>query len=221
MPFDKGYYAEFKVKDFSEFWLNNGGLANDQTLPVQLIRFTARKKNNTEVLTEWVTASEFNVNRYEIEVARGNAGYQRNQFVKIGEISSRGNSVQQQLYNFTDDENNKMGVRFYRLKIINTDGSFLYSAVRPVVFNEEISWQVYPNPSDGIFNLVYQVSDGEMMTVKVYGVNGKTVKQYHLLANGFVQKLPVDLQGPGFAPGLYLVEAVAGEKKQLFKLIKQ
>ena len=25
IPFDKGYYTEFKVKDFSEFWLNNGG----------------------------------------------------------------------------------------------------------------------------------------------------------------------------------------------------
>ena len=26
IPFDKGYYVEFKTKDFSEFWLNNGGL---------------------------------------------------------------------------------------------------------------------------------------------------------------------------------------------------
>ena len=25
VPFQKGYYIEFKVKDFSEFWLNNGG----------------------------------------------------------------------------------------------------------------------------------------------------------------------------------------------------
>jgi hypothetical protein len=25
VPFDKGYYAEFKVKDFCELWLNNGG----------------------------------------------------------------------------------------------------------------------------------------------------------------------------------------------------
>ncbi|MDB5192467.1 MAG: family serine peptidase, partial [Segetibacter sp.] len=30
VPYDKGYYAEFKVKDFSEFWLNNGG-ANANT----------------------------------------------------------------------------------------------------------------------------------------------------------------------------------------------
>jgi hypothetical protein len=45
VPFDKGYYAEFKVKEFSEFWLNDGGFDNNHTLPLHLISFTARKKN--------------------------------------------------------------------------------------------------------------------------------------------------------------------------------
>src|ERR1044071_7395873 len=58
VPFDKGYYAEFKVKNFSEFWLNNGGLSGNQSLPVKLISFTAKKTSGTNVLTEWVTASE-------------------------------------------------------------------------------------------------------------------------------------------------------------------
>ena len=62
VPFDKGYYAEFKVKDFSEFWLNNGGFDKNQPLPVQLISFSARKKSGKDVLAEWTTASEFNVN---------------------------------------------------------------------------------------------------------------------------------------------------------------
>ncbi len=221
VPFDKGYYVEFKVKDFSEFWLNNGGFTNDQSLPVQLVSFTARKDNDHDVLTEWVVASEYNVNRYEVELARGNEGYQRNQFVKIGEVFSRGNSTQQQLYNFTDYEDNKAGVRFYRLKIVDNDGSFRYSAVRPVVFNDELTWQIYPNPSKGNFNLVFQVNDGELITVKVYGINGKLVRQYHRKANGFVEKLAIDLEGPGFASGLYMVEAVAGEKKQQFKVIKE
>lgn len=221
VPFDKGYYAEFKVKDFSEFWLNNGGFDHNQPLPVQLISFIATKKNNKDVLAEWITASEYNVNRFEVEVARGNVEYQQNHFTKIGNVSSLGNSVQQKQYNFTDAENNKSGVRYYRLKIVDNDGSFSYSAIRPVVFNEEVSWQVYPNPSAGIFNLAYQVNDGEIITVKVYDVNGKTVQQYHSLGNGFVQKLSIDLHESKFTSGLYLVEASAGGKKQLFKLVRQ
>ena len=221
VPFDKGYYAEFKVKDFSEFWLNNGGFGNNQALPVQLINFTAKKKNTKDVLAEWATASESNVNRFEIEAAKGNAGYQQNQFVKLGEVRSQGNSVQEQRYSFTDIEFGKIGVRYYRLKIIDNDGHFTYSPIRPVVFDEEIKWQVYPNPSSGIFNFSFQANTGEMINIKLYDLTGKTVQQYQLQADGFVQKLNIDLRDSKFASSLYLLEATIGGKEQSFRLIKQ
>lgn len=221
VPFDKGYYAEFKVKDFSEFWLNNGGFNNNTPLPVDLVRFTARKINGKDVLAEWATASEFNVSHFEIEMAKGNAAYQQNQFVKIGEVASNGNSTTEQQYSFTDIENNKSGIRYYRLKIIDNDGSFKYSAIRPVVFNEEISWQVSPNPSSGIFKLTFQAADNEPITVKVYDVTGKTVKQYQLNSNGFVQQLIIDLSERQYAAGLYLLNASMRNKEETFKLIRQ
>ncbi len=221
VPFDKGYYAEYKVKNFSEFWLSNGGFNNNTPLPVQLISFTARKVNGKDVLAAWATSSEYNVNRFELELAKGNSAYRQDQFVKIGEISSHGNSTTEQQYSFTDVENNKSGVRYYRLKIIDNDGSFKYSAIRPVVFNEEISWQVFPNPSPGIFNLTCQADEGETMTVKLYDVTGRTVKQFNVTASGFEQKLRIDLQEPGFGDGLYLLDVKAGDRKQSFKLIRQ
>ena len=221
VPFDKGYYAEFNVKNFSEFWLNNGGFDKNQPLPVQLINFTARKKNGRDVVAEWTTASEYNVNRFEVELAKGNDAYMQNQFIKIGEMMSRGNSASEQHYSFTDMENNKSGVRYYRLKIIDNDGNFNYSAIRPVVFNTEISWQVFPNPSSGIFNLTFQSADGEATTVKLYDVTGKMVKEYHVTANGFVQKLIIDLHEPVFANGLYLLDVTAGNRKQSFRLVRQ
>jgi putative heme degradation protein len=118
-------------------------------------------------------------------------------------------------------ENNKSGVRYYRLKIIDNDGHFNYSAIRPVVFNEEISWQVFPNPSSGIFNLTYQAADGEAITVKLYDVTGKTVKQFNVTANGFVQKLNIDLHETVYANGLYLLDVKAGDRRQSFRLVKQ
>ena len=220
VPFDKGYYAEFKVKDFSEFWLNNGGFNNNTSLPVQLISFTARKSDK-DVIAEWKTASEINVARFEIEVAKGNQEFQQNHFNRIGEVNSQGNSSSEQRYNFTDMEDHKAGVRYYRLKIIDRDGGFSYSAVRPVVFNDEIAWQVYPNPSPGVFNIVYQANLGESVTMKLYDVNGKLVHQLTLPANGFVEKQNLDLQSPKYASGLYLLEVKAGDKKESFRLIKQ
>lgn len=221
VPFDKGYYAEFKVKEFSEFWLSTGGSITTTPLPLQLLSFTARRKNNNDVLTEWKTASEFDVNRFEVEVAKGNTGYQQNQFVKIGEVVSQGTSTQEQYYNFTDSETGKTGVRYYRLKIIENNGRSRYSASRPLVFDEEIKWHLFPNPSTGIFNLSFQAADGERVSAKVYDLKGSIVRDYRIPANGFVQKLSIDLQESRYAAGLYLLEATVAGNKQSFRLIKQ
>jgi len=224
VPFDKGYYAEFKVKDFSEFWLNNGGPNNNMTLPVELVSFTATKQSNLDVLTEWVVASEYNTDKYEVQVAKGNEDYRTNRFITLGTIGSTGNSTTTKTYQFTDVENNKSGVRYYRLKITDHDGRITYSGIRPVVFNEEVKWQIYPNPSSGIFNLVYQASDGETVGLKVYDINGRQVKQSIYTANGFVQKAEINLAGNHFVPGMYMVEVTTGKnggQKHIFRLLKQ
>jgi hypothetical protein len=136
-------------------------------------------------------------------------------------VSSRGNSTQQQRYSFTDTENNKSGVRYYRLKMIDKDGGYSYSAIRPVLFNNDIQWQVYPNPSPGFFNLVYQLQQGEVLNVKIFDGTGRVVQQHKVLANGFMQKLNIDMQKQYFPAGLYLMEAISGNRKQVFHLMKQ
>jgi hypothetical protein len=135
-------------------------------------------------------------------------------------VYGRNNSSEQQ-YDFDDIEKNKSGVRYYRLKVINKDDSYTFSVIRPVVFNGSIDWQVYPNPSAGIFNFIYQLNEGEKMIVKIYDVNGKMVKVFTPPVNGFVQKLSIDISSSRYAAGLYLLEAACGEKKQLFRVIKQ
>jgi hypothetical protein len=219
VPFDKGYYAEFKVKDFSEFWLNNGGLTGLIPLPLKLISFEAYKQANDDVLVEWKVDDETNMDRYEIEVARGSKDYQSNNFARIGQLAARNSSASED-YTFTDAESNKSGVRYYRLKIISSDGSFHYSEIRPVVFNSEVTWQIYPNPSNGIFNLLFQEAPGEVITVKVYNVKGQVVKQIQTAATGFAQKIIVDLQRNQYASGMYMI-TVQGTDSRSFKVVKQ
>lgn len=221
VPFDRGYYAEFKVRNFSEFWLNNGGFDNNHPLPVELLSFTATKTaDRRNVVANWRTATEINTSHFDIEVARGNDEYRQNRFVKIGEVASHGNSTTEQQYSFTDIENNKSGVRYYRLKIVDLDGSFTYSAIRPVVFSDDVTWQVYPNPSAGLFNFVYQLNEGERMNVRVYDAAGKVVFQQGITANGFLQKMTIDMSASVFASGLYLIEAEGAGKKETFRVIK-
>jgi hypothetical protein len=221
IPFDKGYYVEFKTKDFSEFWLNNGGIDKQSPLPLELVSFTAKKKGSKDVIAEWKTASEQNVSYFEIEVAKGNTDYQSGRFVKLGKVMSPGNSNSERSYSFTDVEVGKSGIRYYRLKIVDNDNTFVYSPVRPVIFNDEIQWQVYPNPSNGVYNFVYQLDQGQSANIKVYDASSRIVKRMNITGNGFVQKTQVDLKAAKFAPGVYLLLAEVADKKYSIRLIKR
>lgn len=216
VPFDNGYYAEFKVKNFSEFWLNNGGLDHNTPLPVQLISFNATKKPFNNVLIDWTTAQETDIDHYEIEVAKGNTSFQTGYFIKIGEVNAWGNTTSMRSYQFTDAEANKSGVRYYRLKIVDNNGQISYSAIRPVVFSNEIKWQVYPNPTTGKFTFSYQAQAGEMVDIKIYDVTGRLIQQQQSVATGFVQNKDLQLT----VTGLYLMEVKAGETKQSFRIVR-
>jgi hypothetical protein len=221
IPFDKGYYVQFKTKDFSEFWLNSGSLDKQTALSGMITSFTAQKKNNNDVLLEWKTFAEQNIDHFEIEVAKGDINFQNNNFEKIGQLVSPGNSNSERSYNFTDNEAGKLAIRYYRLKIVNKDNTFIYSSVRPVVFNDDIQWQVYPNPSNGEYKFLYYLEQNENINVKVYDANGRLVKEIKLIGNGYLEQTIIDLRSVKFPPGIYFLSAQAGEKKFSIKLIKQ
>lgn len=218
VPFQKGYYAEFKVKDFSEFWLNNGGLDGLTSLPVELVSFTAQKGSGEEVLLKWSTAGETNASHYEVEVAKGEADLQAGRFTRIGQVQAAGNTTALTHYSYTDEEPGKTATRFYRLKIVDSDGSFAYSPVRSVVFNSTTRLQVYPNPSTGVFNLAYQLNTHERLDAVLYDVKGRVIKTYS--QPGSAHLLTIDLSPSTFAPGVYLLQTEVNGKREFFKLHK-
>lgn len=222
VPFDKGYYAEFKVKNFSEFWLNNGGADNLHPLPVQLSGFTADKINNgQDGWLRWKTAGEWNVARFDVEMARSTMELAQNRFTVIGQVAAAGNSTTDQSYQFTDREPGKSGVRYYRLHIVDRDGSSSYSEIRPLVFSGSVQWDVYPNPSRGQFNIVFQLNTTETLQLRVLDASGRTVWSNSVAGSGFLQKQLIDLSGGVYASGLYLLEATSEGKSQTFRLLKQ
>ncbi len=214
VPFDKGYYAEFKVIQFSEFWLNNGWFTGTSPLPLKLLDFTTQR-NGEAVDVRWKTSSEEDVSRFEIEVSRDNPG---GPFNKIGEVASQGNNTAIQHYLFSDMEPGKSGTRYYRLKVIDLDGSFFYSPVRSVLFDDVKLWQVFPNPSQGRFSLTFRLNQAEIIKARVLDAKGSLVKEYHKTGDGLLQKLEIDLGMS--ANGVYLLQVEAGGKSYQFKLFK-
>jgi hypothetical protein len=207
------------VKEFSEFWLNNGTPDKSTALPVKLFNFAVQKTGSNNVTVNWTVGSENNVARFEIEVARGEADLQNNNFQKIGEVVSRGNSTAQQQYSFIDEEEFKTGARYYRIKTVNQDGSFVYSIIRSVVFDAITIWQLMPNPSTGKFYFIYQANNNELLNAQITDAIGKQIKAYAVKGNGFVQKLTIDLTN--HPAGIYFLRIHLNNKEQIFKLYKK
>jgi len=221
VPYLNGYYSEFKVSGFSEFWLNHGGPGNVHPLRNELLQFTAQKVTTNNVLLQWTMANENNIVRYEVEVARGNTDLQNGVYSKIGQVNSAGNSNTSVQYSFTDGEAGKSGTRYYRLKIIYSDGGYTYSGVRPVLFPDGIIVQVYPNPTTGIFNIIYQLEQGQQVYLSVMDATGRLLKEINTIADGFLQKQVFDFSSGIYPAGIYLFRISAGDLSQVFKVVKQ
>ncbi len=116
----------------------------DNALPVELTSFTANLLDNCVILT-WQTATE--VNNYGFQVERQKAEVKSN-WGLLGFVEGSGNSNSPKEYSF-NDMNVTSGKYFYRLKQIDTDGSFTYSKTVEVNINTPAKFELfqnYPNP---------------------------------------------------------------------------
>ncbi|MCO5248596.1 MAG: right-handed parallel beta-helix repeat-containing protein [Chitinophagales bacterium] len=135
-------YVEFQVSSFS-----TGTMAikmDDATLPLDLLSFTASVSDD-KVLLQWQTVNEVNVSHFEIESSPDAVVWN-----KIAHQNAL-NGIDQKYTVW--DENPRHGVNYYRLKMIDLDGSFKYSKIVSVSLNaqSQIQYIIYPNPNKGLF----------------------------------------------------------------------
>ncbi len=130
-------------------------------VPLTLTDFTASLKDCKPVL-KWTTEAEINTDRFEIERSNGSNA---TDWKAIGTLTANGNSSSKINYAFTDDDANLTSEKvFYRLKMIDKNGSFTYSKTLPVLRNcKTANISVYPNP----------VQDGKLY-ISLAGTIGNT-----------------------------------------------
>lgn len=132
---------ELSIPSFSTFRFHTkGGIGSP--LPVELVSFSGYHDNNVNFLN-WNTASELNTDRFEIEKAT-----QPQQWINIGSVQAAGNSNIPRTYTFSDIHP-AIGDNYYRLKMMDLDGSFKYSNVINIPVSEVPNngfISIFPNP---------------------------------------------------------------------------
>lgn len=122
------------------------GLADP--LPIELLSFEAKKDGRASLL-QWETVTE--LNSFGFEVQRSMDGLR---WEKIDWLSAQGISHSLQSYS-TKDWHPATGDNYYRLKMIDEDGSYEYSAVSVVNFEQEIDVVLFPNPAKDQVSFTY------------------------------------------------------------------
>lgn len=164
--------VEFVVDDFSTFYIHPV-LFPFAALPVELISFTGWNDGAVNQL-QWKTASESNTLKFVVEKSKDGIN-----FSYIGEKPAAGNSNQLLTYNFTDAQP-FIGNNYYRLKIIDNDGSFAYSNIVNIVLKTPLTNQivsVYPNPTNGILTVEVESITDFTTNVMIYNILGEVVNQ--------------------------------------------
>jgi hypothetical protein len=93
-------------------------------LPVKFLGFSLTRQNN-DVWVQWSTSEEHNADLYQVE--RSTDGLTWNM---IGSVKAAGNSTDINQYSFTDKNITKL--TYYRIKEIDLDGRFSYTAVQSI-----------------------------------------------------------------------------------------
>ncbi|HEY4205701.1 MAG TPA: T9SS type A sorting domain-containing protein, partial [Puia sp.] len=200
IPYDNGYYAEYAVNGFSEFWISNGIPGAGQSQGPILLSFTATLSGERGLL-QWTTGGEVNTSRYIIEKSTDGVKYSPLDSV----AALNGDTVNN--YHYADN-GLFQGINFYRLKIVNTGGRYNYSYIRTIELETAGGpiIHVYPNPFHT--GELHVTSSALCRSIGLADASGRIILQ--IPASGNAQTLT---PGP-LAKGVYfiIIDTEAGRK---------
>jgi hypothetical protein len=162
------------VTSFSDFGIGFTGAP----LPVQLTSFDATVIPQRRVLLNWVTASELNSDYFEVQRSIDAVSFET-----IGKVASAGFSISELNYLLTD-ENPYSGISYYRLKQVDTDGRFTFSAIRKVDITDGLDKKVqaYPNPV-GETLYIEGINNDALTQIVISDISGRVLisqSDYHV-----------------------------------------
>jgi hypothetical protein len=213
-------YVEYQnLLSFSGGTGATGNGDDDSPLPIELVSFTGY--HNADKYTNnlnWVTATEINSSRFVVEKSLDGASFEY-----LGEKAGAGNSTTTLNYDFVDTKP-ALGDNYYRLKMIDKDGTFEYSKIINVNVGVGTAGSqilgIYPNPTHGMLNIRFLSGEKEKFTMRVMNTTGQVVREntFDFAAGiNFIEMNTFD-----FADGLYILQFV-GENGGRFdgKFVKE
>ncbi len=174
----------------------NGNLCGI-VLPATMVSFKGNK-DGARVLLDWVTVDEQRLSHYEVE-----RSYDGVTFSKIAEVTAK----DQQRNNYTfPDEKPVFGNNYYRLKVMDDDGKYVYSNTVVVKFDQKNMGLVTiaPNPAQQQVNIRLTGFEKGEYTLRLFNTAGILFETRKINLREH-QQTEVMNRNRNIVPGVYMV----------------
>jgi len=172
-------------------------------------------KKSSDAHLKWETAAE--VNNYGFEIERC---IDKEKWEKIGFVEGHGNSNSPKQYSFVDANYQGEHQFQYRLKQIDTDGTFEYSEILEVEIDavEFVLYQNYPNPFNPKTKIGFSTLEKGEVKLSIHNILGVELK---VLVNAEKEAgyHSVEFDASDLSSGVYLYQLNAGKFIETKKLI--
>jgi SdrD B-like domain len=166
---------------------NDFGITQVTALPVTLVSFTGKATDEVVNLT-WKTSNEQNFNHFEVERSSDSK-----EFGSIGTVEANTSNI----YSL-QDRNPMSGINYYRLRMVDNDGSYTHSKVISVNFNKNESFVTVENPAvNGEFMVMTDLVNPTFNLLSTIGSNIET-KVVSVDKNKFMVRVPNYISGTYF-----------------------
>jgi hypothetical protein len=186
-----------------------------QVLPLLLLHFNG-VLNDDAVNLQWKTEQEINFSHYNIQ-----RSFDGINFTSIEKINGKGSSgINDYRWSDNDLKNQRVKKVFYRLQLMDKDGSFTYSKILRFDLNETTSsLTTFPNPAVHSLNLSFNQDKAGKVIFNITDMKGTIVKRQ--TENITAGRASIIIDVSKLAPAAYLLSVINTEGTALQKFIKQ
>ena len=180
-------------------------------LPVEYAYVTAERAGTMSRI-QWGTASEVNNDYFEVQ-----RSFDGTEFEALGRVTAQGDAG---TYSYLDPAP-RSGSNFYRLRQVDVDGSFNYSRVVEVNFDDQqvAVVDIFPNPVPNNAGLTARpaLPRGEAATVSVYDAFGRQVYENRFVPENTLHDLLIPTDS--WAGGVYFLRVNSGNQSQVIRRV--
>jgi len=199
---------------YNSIWFKSFEYVSASFLPVKLTVFTVVTDNKNAKL-QWSTSSELNASHFVIQRSADGKD-----FKDVAILFTEGNSSLVRNYHYSDLVTNIQPLLYYRLKMVDLDGAFTYSATKVLKVREsgnEIKVLTYPNPVVSDLHITLPlVWQQQRIYVQISNREGQVIFNREISRASQTESISI-AQLP---KGLYLVRLSDGKEDSFHKIIK-